>query len=200
MIIYRLLLLSLIFLERDLVAARPGCKPIIFLSVESSILPLLVNLAFPRPETCGFQKEKRGGDTSVVCGFAGADLGHLLHPTEGRDGGRPLDMGMRSLPGQKGSSRPQGRRALTRALAHAGSSDRPSAGSHPDTHGLWLPEAWDAGTNGLVAAIGFHPTPDHPQGLFLPTLCQRGTAGPALACVQRHAQARQGRVGDPPPC
>lgn len=162
MIIYRLLLLSLIFLERDLVAARPGCKPIIFLSVESSILPLLVNLAFPRPETCGFQKEKRGGDTSVVCGFAGADLGHLLHPTEGRDGGRPLDMGMRSLPGQKGSSRPWGRRAVTRALAHAGSSDRPSAGSHPDAHGLWLPEAWDAGTNELVAAIGFHPTPDHP--------------------------------------
>lgn len=196
MIIYRLLLLSLIFLERDLVAARPGCKPIIFLAVESSILPLLVNLAFPRPETCSFQKEKRGGDTSFVCGFAGADLGHLLHPTEGRDGGRPLDMGMRALPGQKGSSRPWGRRAL----AHAGSSDRPSAGSHPDAHGLWLPEAWDAGTNELVAAIGFHPTPDHPQGLFLPTLCQRGTAGPALACVQRHAQAGQGRVGDPPPC
>lgn len=72
--------------------------------------------------------------------------------------------------------------------------------AHPDAHGLWLPEAWDAGTNELVAAIGFHPTPDHPQGLFLPTLCQRGTAGPALACVQRHAQARQGRVGDPPPC
>lgn len=94
MIIYRLLLLSLIFLECDLVAARPEYKPIISLSVKSSILPLLVNLAFLRPETYSFQKEKRDGDTSIVGGFAGADLGNLLHLTEGLDGGSPLNMEM----------------------------------------------------------------------------------------------------------
>lgn len=194
MIIYRLLLLSLIFLERDLVAARPGCKPIIFLSVESSILPLLVNLAFPRPETCGFQKEKRGGDTSVVCGFAGADLGHLLHPTEGRDGGRPLDMGMRSLPGQKGSSRPRGRRALTRALAHAGSSDRPSAGSHPDAHGLWLPEAWDAGNKRARCRHRFPPHPRSPAGALLAHALPawNSGAGPGLCPAPRSGRAGSG--------
>lgn len=189
MIIYRLLLLSLIFLERDLVAARPGCKPIIFLSVESSILPLLVNLAFPRPETCGFQKEKRGGDTSVVCGFAGADLGHLLHPTEGRDGGRPLDMGMRSLPGQKGSSRPQGRRALT----HAGSSDRPSAGASRRARSV-APRGLGRRNKRARCRNRFPPHPRSPAGALLAHALPawNSGAGPGLCPAPRSGRAGSG--------